>query len=49
MKEAQQSTKVGKSSFTHLQPINEVDPNIVINDVINDIATTTYRNERTEK
>lgn len=43
VKESQQFAKVGKSSFKRLKPINEDDPNIVINDVINEVSTTMYK------
>ena len=49
MKEDQQSTMAIKSSFKHLYPINEDDPNIYLNGVINEVATTTYRKKRHEK
>ena len=49
MKESQQSTKARKSSSKHLQAINQDHPNIIINDVINEVATTTYRKKRPKK
>ena len=49
MKEVQQCTMFVKGSFKHLQPINEDDPNIAINGVINKVFATTYREGDTLK